>query len=371
MNPVIALCGPSGAGKTTVLRAFIADSPGVPIIRRTTTRSRRHEDIDHAEYDFTSQPAFLSALANGEFFDFTEHHGALYGVRLSELEPHLTGAVPAILVSGTASAIRLKKAHPHQVHVAFVYPGDADDLRDMGLDVSSQTNRELSRRLSERASRADDEGTDFDHWLRVRMTRNLSRVAYVLSEMNRGLDVTVVPNYPDHIEAAVATLNRVATADRQATYSNEHLPRKRVGATALYTNAADEILIVKPSYRSGWLTPGGTVDEGESPRSGCLREVHEELGHSFPIIRLLCIEYRPAHDSKVENLQFVFWGGELDPQAIDAIELASGELDEFRFSPVVDLQEYLNSALAHRVRVALEARANGRIIYLEDQSEID
>lgn len=51
------------------------------------------------------------------------------------------------------------------------------------------------------------------------------------------------------------------------------LPKKRMGVGALFLNDKNEILIVKPSYKDHWSVPGGVVDENESPRQACIREV--------------------------------------------------------------------------------------------------
>lgn len=150
------------------------------------------------------------------------------------------------------------------------------------------------------------------------------------------------------------------------SYSNASLPRKRIGAAAILLDSQRAVLIVKPTYRLGWLTPGGTVEEDESPYEACGREVREELGLDVTIGRLLAVGYRPAHQDKVENIQFVFWGGELTDQQISSIRLPAGELDEFRFCERDDLGQFLNAHLANRCRLALEALELETIAYEED-----
>jgi len=149
-------------------------------------------------------------------------------------------------------------------------------------------------------------------------------------------------------------------------YSNADLPRKRVGATALFLNPRREILIVKPAYRDGWLTPGGTVNENETPMEGCAREVSEELGLNCEIGRLLGLGYRSRHGDKVENIQFVFWGAVLLPSDESAITLQREELTEYRFSPVEELGQHLNQHLANRFKLAYEAHESGHVFYEEN-----
>ena len=56
------------------------------------------------------------------------------------------------------------------------------------------------------------------------------------------------------------------------------LPKKRSGSSVLFLNEKGELLIVKPSYKSGWLPVGGTVDDSESPSVAAQRETREEIG---------------------------------------------------------------------------------------------
>ena len=72
----------------------------------------------------------------------------------------------------------------------------------------------------------------------------------------------------------------------------EQLPKKRMAAGALFLNERQEILIVKPAYREFWLLPGGVIEDGESPRQACMREIREELGLEVWVEKLLCVDYK-------------------------------------------------------------------------------
>lgn len=58
-------------------------------------------------------------------------------------------------------------------------------------------------------------------------------------------------------------------------------PKKTIGAKALLLNEANEILLLKPTYKTTWHLPGGVVDMGEEPRDALTREVQEELATSL------------------------------------------------------------------------------------------
>lgn len=143
------------------------------------------------------------------------------------------------------------------------------------------------------------------------------------------------------------------------------LPRKRAAAGALFLNEQNEILIVKPTYREQWLLPGGSLEEDESPRLGCIREVQEELGLTLPISQLLCIDYVPRRGDINESLIFVFFGGILNSSTINQFQLPTDELSDYRFLPLKQALSLISYATAKRLPHCLEALNNQSTIYLE------
>ncbi len=144
------------------------------------------------------------------------------------------------------------------------------------------------------------------------------------------------------------------------------LPRKRVAAGGLFLDADQRILIVKPTYRTGWLVPGGVVEAEESPRHGCVREVREEIGLDIEPVRLLCVEYRGQSGDITECLQFVFFCGVLTDEQIASIRLEAAELSAHRFVPLAEALQLLNPRLARRIELSRRALDEGTILYVED-----
>ena len=57
------------------------------------------------------------------------------------------------------------------------------------------------------------------------------------------------------------------------------LPAIPVSAGALIFDQAGRLLILKPTYKTGWTIPGGVMEaDGETPWDACRREVLEECG---------------------------------------------------------------------------------------------
>ncbi|MFQ5799285.1 MAG: NUDIX domain-containing protein [Bacteroidota bacterium] len=150
----------------------------------------------------------------------------------------------------------------------------------------------------------------------------------------------------------------------------EDLPKKALGAGALFFNESDELLIVKPTYREYWSIPGGVVDKNESPRQSCLREVKEEINLDIPIGRLLCVDYISNQDGKPENLQFVFYGGVLSPDQIKNIQVPQEELSEFKFFKVDNALLLFSAKSRRRFLHCLEALKSDIVVYLENGERI-
>lgn len=109
---------------------------------------------------------------------------------------------------------------------------------------------------------------------------------------------------------------------------------KRVSAGVMIFNDKNEILLVKPSYKDQWSVPGGIVEELESPREACLREINEEINIELKDFRFLCVEYTRRREKKDEDLFFLFYGGELDLQQIKEIKVDGDEVSDYKFAAI-------------------------------------
>lgn len=145
----------------------------------------------------------------------------------------------------------------------------------------------------------------------------------------------------------------------------ETLPKKRMGAGALFLDEQGRLLLVNPTYKPEWEIPGGIVEQDESTRQACIREVREEIGLTKPIERLLSVSYKAGHANQTEALMFVFWGGVLTAEDIAAIRLPTAELSEYRFVTLAEALTLLTPALGERVRQSLEILPTERTLYLE------
>lgn len=146
------------------------------------------------------------------------------------------------------------------------------------------------------------------------------------------------------------------------------LPRSLASAGLLLRDGEERVLVLvlRPSYRTGWLLPGGVLEDGESPGSAAAREAREELDLQVTPGRLLCVDHRSARAERPASLQFVFDGGVLGAAEIEAIAPADGEILEAVFLPPDQALPLFEPGARERLAACLAALRDGTTVYLED-----
>jgi 8-oxo-dGTP pyrophosphatase MutT (NUDIX family) len=141
------------------------------------------------------------------------------------------------------------------------------------------------------------------------------------------------------------------------------LPRKRVAAGVVVLDDAGRVLLVEPTYKPGWETPGGMVEANESPRAAAGRECREEIGVDVEVGRLLVVDWVSAGRRPDDGLMLLYAGGPVDT---DRIVLQEDELRSWRWCDPAEVEERTTPFFARRVRAAVTALAEGTTVELED-----
>jgi ADP-ribose pyrophosphatase YjhB (NUDIX family) len=104
-------------------------------------------------------------------------------------------------------------------------------------------------------------------------------------------------------------------------------PNFTIGTIGLITRDGSSLLLVRPSYRTGWMPPGGFVGKGETPNECLRREIEEELG--------VVMEFEPPHrvafDVHRQGVTFVCAG--IAPPGADFV-VRTKELDDVGWFPL-------------------------------------
>jgi 8-oxo-dGTP diphosphatase len=149
----------------------------------------------------------------------------------------------------------------------------------------------------------------------------------------------------------------------------EELPAVPASAGALIFDRSGRLLILKPTYKSGWTIPGGVMEaDGETPWDACRREVREEVGIDVVAGRLACVDFRPGRPGRAGGLRFLFDCGVADEAAIGAITVQPEEIAEYRLADLADALTLLRPPIRRRVRAGTRHR---RCVYLENGRPVD
>ncbi len=152
----------------------------------------------------------------------------------------------------------------------------------------------------------------------------------------------------------------------------ESLHKKVVGAACVLENEQKEILIMKPSYREGWLIPGGVLLPMESPKEGCVRKTKEEVGITIVEPTLIGVTHslrRSDENERYESIHFIFFGGILTPEQIEEIHLQEKAFEQYRFAPLERARTLLDFPLNDRVAQSLTALDHHTVAYIELKQE--
>jgi 8-oxo-dGTP diphosphatase len=140
---------------------------------------------------------------------------------------------------------------------------------------------------------------------------------------------------------------------------------RRIGALLLIRNTAGHVLLVKPSYKPGWVLPGGGAVPDELPHLAARREAIEETGLADLIPGdLLITDYVPANPEtgSVEGLNLIFDGGTVPNGTGITLPAArpneEPELTDWAFVPPNRLPDYCKPYQHRRITAALAGLAD-------------
>ena len=185
---LIVLSGPSGVGKDAVLARMRESGRPYHFTVTATTRPRRPMERDGVDYIFLPKDVFRQRIEMGEFLEWAEVYGNLYGVPRAQVAQALRDGLDVIVKADVQGAATIKKLAPEAVFI-FLAPPDM---------------AELARRLTERLTESPQ------------TLRNRLRTAE--SEMRRATEFDhVVVNRHGGLDEAMAEIERVAALERRRT----------------------------------------------------------------------------------------------------------------------------------------------------------
>jgi DNA-binding transcriptional MerR regulator/ADP-ribose pyrophosphatase YjhB (NUDIX family) len=225
-------------------------------------------------------------------------------------------------------------------------------MRELGLDLAT-----IRSVVDERSDPADTLRAHHRQLLteRQRLDRLAHTVALTITHLEEGDDMPA--------ESLFAAM----TPERAAYLTG--IPKKRVAAGALFCDAQERTLLVKPTYKDHWQLPGGIAEADEAPLVAATRQVHQELGLPLSLGRLLVVDWVAPRDGiAIEGLLFVYDAATQCDNQTEAISLPANELEDWVWCDDQQLSDRLPPHMLRRITAARHARTDGTTLYLENGS---
>lgn len=123
---LMVVSAPSGAGKTSICREFLRKFPDVRFSVSCTTRPPRPGEVDGRDYLFISKEEFRARIARGEFVEWVENYGELYGTAKKTMDAFLAQGRDLILDIEPRGAKAIREHCPHGVFIFILPPSLAE-----------------------------------------------------------------------------------------------------------------------------------------------------------------------------------------------------------------------------------------------------
>jgi guanylate kinase len=155
---MFVLSSPSGAGKTTLSRMLVAETPALQMSVSATTRPKRPGEVDGKDYYFVGQARFDEMVANNELLEFATVFGNRYGTPRAPVEAALSSGKDVLFDIDWQGTQQLRSRSPNDVVSVFVLPPSVAAL-EQRLHTRAQDSEDVIRG---RMTKAGDEMSHFD-----------------------------------------------------------------------------------------------------------------------------------------------------------------------------------------------------------------
>lgn len=119
---LIVISGPSGVGKSTVVKQLMAQSPNLHFSVSATTRPIRPGEVDGVNYFFVDHDAFQQMIDRQELLEYTEYVGNYYGTPEAPLDQALSQGQDILLDIEVQGALNVKKRRPDAILIFMMAP---------------------------------------------------------------------------------------------------------------------------------------------------------------------------------------------------------------------------------------------------------
>ena len=144
---LFVVAAPSGAGKTSLVAAMLRQRPGVDLSVSCTTRAPRPGEQDGRDYWFIERNEFERRREAGEFLEWAQVHGNLYGTSRAWIAQRMAAGVDIVLEIDCQGAAQVAALFPDAVGV-FIAPPSMEELRERLHRRGQDSDAVIERRMA-------------------------------------------------------------------------------------------------------------------------------------------------------------------------------------------------------------------------------
>ena len=153
---LFVIAAPSGAGKTTLVKALVERNPDLRFSISYTTRPRRETEQEGRDYFFVDEARFEELRKAGELLESALVFDNRYGTSRSQVEEHLAQGRDVLLEIDWQGARQVRQSMPDSVSI-FILPPSASELERRLRGRKTDSDAVIKRRLQDSLS-------DMSHW---------------------------------------------------------------------------------------------------------------------------------------------------------------------------------------------------------------
>ena len=142
----IVMSGPSGTGKTSVIKALCKDETTLEFSISATTRPPRSDEVDGVDYHFLDQTKFEDLIQRGGFLEWVKYGGHYYGTLKSTVELTIEKGKDLILEIDVHGAMKVKDLGIRYTSI-FLLPPSLESLEKRLRNRKTESDSELQQRL--------------------------------------------------------------------------------------------------------------------------------------------------------------------------------------------------------------------------------
>ena len=147
------MAAPSGGGKTSVIKRFLARNPKMVHSISCTTRPPRACEIDGKYYHHIDRKTFENGIRKGQFAEWAEVHNHFYGTPKAPLDKWLRQARDVLLDLDVVGSLNLKQIYKDKAITIFILPPSMGELKrrltNRGTDSKEVQELRLKNALTE------------------------------------------------------------------------------------------------------------------------------------------------------------------------------------------------------------------------------